>query len=72
VQSPMEVRRVVVVFLPIMYGPDYFSKSIVLLKGRNLADGVLVIDEIVDFAKKSNLECLILKVDFEKAYDSVN
>jgi hypothetical protein len=37
-----------------------------------LADGVLVINEIVDFAKKSNEECLILKVDFEKAYDSVD
>jgi hypothetical protein len=42
------------------------------LKGRNLADGVLVINEIVDFAKKLNEECLILKVDFEKAYDSVD
>lgn len=35
-------------------------------------DGVLVINEIVDFAKKSNEECLILKVDFEKAYDLVD
>ena len=42
------------------------------LKGRNLADGVLVINEIIDFAKKSNEQCLILKVDFEKAYDSVD
>jgi hypothetical protein len=42
------------------------------LKGRNLGDGVLVINEIVDFAKKSNADCLILKVDFEKAYDSVD
>jgi hypothetical protein len=33
---------------------------------------VLVINEIVDFAKKSKSECLILKVDFEKAYDSVD
>jgi len=38
------------------------------LKGRSLVDGVLVINEIVDFAKKSNLDCLFLKVDFEKAY----
>lgn len=41
------------------------------LKGRNLGDGVLVLNELVDFAKKSKLECIILKVDFEKAYDSV-
>ena len=26
----------------------------------------------MDFAKKSKKECLILKVDFEKAYDSVD
>jgi len=42
------------------------------LKGRNLVDGVLVINEIVDYAKKFNKECLILKVDFEKAYDSID
>jgi hypothetical protein len=41
------------------------------LKGRQLVDGVLVINEIVDFAKKTGRECLIFKVDFEKAYDSV-
>jgi hypothetical protein len=41
------------------------------LKGRQLVDGVLVINELVDFAKKTGRECLIFKVDFEKAYDSV-
>jgi len=42
------------------------------LKGRNLVDGVLVANEMVDFAKKTKKECLVLKVDFEKAYDSVD
>ena len=41
------------------------------LEGRNLVDGVVVINELVDFAMKFKKECLILKVDFEKAYDSV-
>lgn len=31
-----------------------------------------VVNKLVDFAKKSKRECLILKVNFEKAYDSVN
>jgi len=31
-----------------------------------------VVHEVVDLAKKSKRECLILKVDFEKAYDSVD
>ncbi|MCI32819.1 RNA-directed DNA polymerase (Reverse transcriptase), partial [Trifolium medium] len=42
------------------------------IKGRSLVDGVVVLNEVVDFAKRSNKECLILKVDFEKAYNSVN
>ncbi|RHN54844.1 putative RNA-directed DNA polymerase [Medicago truncatula] len=39
---------------------------------RNLVDGVAVINEVVDFARRANRECLILKVDFEKAYDTVD
>jgi hypothetical protein len=42
------------------------------IKGRNLVDGVLIVNELVDLAKKSKKECLIFKVDFEKAYDSVD
>lgn len=42
------------------------------LKGRHLVDGVLVVNELVDYAKKLKKECLIFKVDFEKAYDSVD
>jgi hypothetical protein len=41
------------------------------LKGRLLVDGVMVVNEMVDLAKKTGKSCLILKVDFEKAYDSV-
>jgi len=42
------------------------------LKGRHLVDGVLIVNEVVDLAKRANQECLIIKVDFEKTYDSVN
>ncbi|CAJ2663797.1 unnamed protein product [Trifolium pratense] len=42
------------------------------IKGRNLVDGVLVVNEVVDLAKRTGKECLIFKVDFEKAYDSVD
>lgn len=48
------------------------SSQSAFLKGRHLVDGVLVMNEVVDLAKKSKRECLILKVDFEKAYDSVD
>lgn len=47
-------------------------KQSAFLPGRNILDGAAIINEVVDFAKKSKRDCVILKVDFEKAYDSVN
>jgi hypothetical protein len=44
----------------------------VFLKGRQLVEGVVVVNEVIDFAKKSGKDCLILKVDFEKVYDFVD
>lgn len=35
-------------------------------------DGVVVVNEIVDFSKRTKDECLLFKVDFEKAYDSIS
>lgn len=32
----------------------------------------MVINEIIDLAKRRRDRCLLLKVDFEKAYDSVS
>lgn len=40
--------------------------------GRLLMDVVMVINEILDFAKKAKQDCLLLKGDFELAYDCVN
>ncbi|KAJ9543812.1 hypothetical protein OSB04_023519 [Centaurea solstitialis] len=42
------------------------------LKGRSILDGVLVANETVSYIKGSKRKALIFKVDFEKAYDSVN
>jgi hypothetical protein len=35
-------------------------------------DGVVTVSEVIDYAKKIRKNCLIFKVDFEKAYDSVD
>jgi hypothetical protein len=37
-----------------------------------LVEGVVVVNEVIDYAKKMGKDCLIFKVDFEKAYDSVD
>ena len=36
----------------------------VFLKGRHLVDGVLVVNELVDYAKRAKKECLIFKGGF--------
>ncbi|XP_058734104.1 uncharacterized protein LOC131605811 [Vicia villosa] len=42
------------------------------IPGRHIQDGMVVLNEVVDFAKRNKRSCLVLKVDFEKAYDNVN
>jgi hypothetical protein len=42
------------------------------LPQRQILDGVVVLNEIIDLAKRRKDECLLFKVDFERAYDSVN
>jgi hypothetical protein len=41
------------------------------VKDRHILDGILIANEVVDDAKKRKKETLMFKVDFEKAYDSV-
>lgn len=42
------------------------------LAGRQILDGVLIANEIVRYAKKEKINLLLFKVDFVKAFDSVN
>lgn len=49
-----------------------FGSQSAFIKGRMLVDGVVAVNEVVDLAKRTKAECLVIKVDFEKAYDSVS
>jgi len=42
------------------------------VKGRQILDGIVVANEVVDETKKLNKNLLMFKVDFENANDSVN
>jgi len=42
------------------------------IKGRQILDGILVANEVVDEARKCKKELLLFKVDFKKAYDSID
>ena len=39
--------------------------------GRQILDGVLIANELVDFRKKSKKEGVLLRINLEKAYDHV-
>ncbi|KAJ9560001.1 hypothetical protein OSB04_005161 [Centaurea solstitialis] len=41
------------------------------IKGRNILDGILIANEVVDYIRNKKKKGLIFKVDFEKAYDLV-
>ncbi|GJR66845.1 RNA-directed DNA polymerase, eukaryota, reverse transcriptase zinc-binding domain protein [Tanacetum coccineum] len=42
------------------------------IKGRFILDGGLIANEALDYLKKNRKKVFLLKIDFEKAYDSVN
>ncbi|GJV50953.1 RNA-directed DNA polymerase, eukaryota [Tanacetum coccineum] len=42
------------------------------VKGRQIIDGPLIVDEIIAWAKKPKKRCMFLKVDFEKAFDTLS
>lgn len=52
-------------------GPLISQCQSTFLANRQILDGVLAINEIVDLARKKKEDCLVMKVDFEKAYDFV-
>lgn len=43
-----------------------------LIKGRFIQDGALALHEIIHELKSKKLQAILLKLDFEKAYDRVN
>jgi len=42
------------------------------VKNRQILDGVLIANEVVDEARNLNKELMLFKVDFEKTYDYVD
>ncbi|XP_045791342.1 uncharacterized protein LOC123886049 [Trifolium pratense] len=48
------------------------ESQIAFVKNRQILDGILIANEVVDEARKSKKDLLLFKVDFEKAYDSVD
>jgi hypothetical protein len=58
--------------LRLVIGSVISESQIAFVKDRQILDGILIANEVVDEARKSKKELLSFKVDFEKAYDSVD
>ncbi|GKV31918.1 hypothetical protein SLEP1_g40572 [Rubroshorea leprosula] len=55
-------------------GPDGFNfreQYMAFIEGRQLMDGVVIINEVIDEVKKKKMKSFLFKVNFEKAYDKV-
>ena len=42
------------------------------MKGRTIFDAVRTIDDVISFMALKNISSLMIVIDFEKAFDSVN
>lgn len=42
------------------------------VEGRNILHGPLIVNDIFSWAKKAKKKVLLLKFDFDKAFDSIN
>lgn len=42
------------------------------IKGMHILDGALVANEVIQWAKKSKKEVVLLNLDFQKAYDAIS
>lgn len=42
------------------------------LAGKQMLYDILVVNEMLDFARRNKEECLLVKVDFAKAYDCIS
>lgn len=53
-------------------GSVVYDSQSAFVKGKQILDSILIVNEAVDEARRMGKELLMFKVDFEKAYDSVD
>jgi len=66
------LAKVLAIRLRVVIGSVISDSQSAFIKGRQILDDILVANEVVDEACKHKKELLLFKLDFEKAYDSID
>lgn len=66
------IAKILVVRLKHVIGSVVDEVQSVYIEGRNILNGPLIMNEIVSWAKSCKKKLFLFKVDFEKAFDSIN
>jgi len=56
----------------VCYGNIIYEPQSAFIHGRQIFDGILISNELVEDAKQLKKDMLLFKVDFEKAFDLVD
>ncbi|GJU53587.1 RNA-directed DNA polymerase, eukaryota, reverse transcriptase zinc-binding domain protein [Tanacetum coccineum] len=57
--------------LSLVIGDIVSQEQSAFIKGRQIMDGPLILNELISWCKARKEKCLLFKVDFQKAFDSV-
>ena len=42
------------------------------IKGRHIGDNIRSLLDVIDLVEEENLSCIVLSIDFEKAFDTIS
>jgi hypothetical protein len=67
-----KIKMILIRHMRMVVGNVVSASQYAFIKGRQILNGILMANELVDDAKCKKKDLLMFKVDFEKAYDSVD
>lgn len=66
------MAKVLVVRLASVVDSVVSSEQTAFIKGKQILDGPLMVNELVSWFKKTKQSMMVLKIDFEKDFDSIS
>ena len=66
------ISKVLAERLKLVVGSVISPVQMAFVKGRQIIDGPLIVNELIAWAKRAKKRIFLFKVDFEKAFDNLN